>query len=102
MWIEPVLSERSTLAFIVMPCRLATRRWRPTISYRNGRMEIVASGVSSPSRVRKYIRTGTAVEARKPVPNSAYFTASRASRQPRALSLKVMLRAAIANFRRGE
>ncbi len=65
-------------------------------------MEIVASGVSNPSRVRKYIRTGTAVEARKPVPNSAYFTASRASRQPRALSLKVMLRAAIANFSRGE
>ena len=53
MWIEPVLSERSILAFMVMPCRLATRRWRPTISYRNGRIEIVASGVSSPSRVRK-------------------------------------------------
>jgi len=26
MWMEPVLSERSTLAFMVMPCRLATRR----------------------------------------------------------------------------
>jgi hypothetical protein len=37
------------------------------------------------------MRIGTAVEARNPVPKSAYFSASRASRQPRALSLKVRL-----------
>ena len=48
------------------------------------------------------MRIGTDVEARKPSPNSAYFSASRASRQPRALSLKVALRAVIANFTRGE
>ena len=65
-------------------------------------MEMVASGVSSPGRVRKYMRIGTAVEARKPSPHSAYFIASRARRQPRALSLKVALRAVIANFTRGD
>ena len=62
----------------------------------------MASGVSSPGRVRKYMRIGTDVEARKPSPHSAYFSASRASRQPRALSLKVKLGAVIANFTRGE
>ena len=30
MWIEPVLSERSTLAFIVIPWRLATEYRTPT------------------------------------------------------------------------
>ena len=48
------------------------------------------------------MRIGTDVEARKPSRNSAYFIASRASRQPRALSLKVRFFSLIANFTRGE
>ena len=50
----------------------------------------------------KHMRIGTTSMAMKPSPNSAYFSASRASRQPRALSLKVALRSVMANFTRGE
>ena len=102
MWIEPMLSERSTFTFIVMPLRFATRLSLSTISYRKGAIEIVASGVSAPGRVRKYMRIGTDVEARKPSRNSPYLIASRASRQPRALSLKVRFFCLMANFTRGE
>jgi hypothetical protein len=102
IWIDPVLSDRSTLMFMVMPRRFAIRLSWFTISYRKGSTEIVASGASKPARVRKYMRIGTAVRARKPSPNSAYFAASRTRRQPRALSLNVALRATISNFTRGE
>ena len=51
---------------------------------------------------RWFAEIGTEVEARNPSRNSAYLTASRASRQPRALSLKVRFFSLMANFTRGE
>ena len=49
-WMLPVLSERSTLTLIVTPRSGATERFGLT---RKGRQEKLASGDSSPSRVRK-------------------------------------------------
>jgi hypothetical protein len=64
--------------------------------------EIVASGESRPSRVRKYMRIGTVEMPRKLLRANAYCSALRPKRQPVPASLKVTFFSVIEYFMRGE
>ena len=102
IWMLPRLSERNTLTFIVTPRSREIRRSRLMRSVRKGITEIVASGDSSPSRVRKYMRIGTVVIPMKLLRNRPYCNALQTRRQPVPASLKVTLRSVIEYFMRGE
>ena len=102
IWMLPRLSERNTLTFIVMPHCLAMRRSRLIRSVRKGMNETVASGDSSPSRVRKYMRSGTVVSFKNPLRKRPYFITSPTSRSPLPRSPKVAFGSVMEYFMRGE